>query len=246
MVSVKSIACNPLLIPISLFTLSCVWLYFLVTIAPKLDDTHGLNQLKQLSSLLLAYSQLNSTYVFVLFCSAYVFKQTFAIPGSLFLNLLAGALYNVWLGFPLCCLLTAIGASLCYTLSAVSGKVYIVKYFPTRIQYLRHKVHENRSQLIYGLLFLRLFPMSPNWFLNIASPIIDIPIHLFFISVFIGLMPYNFICVQTGCLISQLKSLDEVLDTTTVLKLIAIAMVALLPGFLFRKKVKLNDKQNTN
>ncbi|CAG2104725.1 unnamed protein product [Medioppia subpectinata] len=211
----------------------------LLSESDSLRFPNSLNQLKQLSNLLLAYSQVNGTYVFILFCSAYVFKQTFAIPGSLFLNLLAGALYNVWLGFPLCCFLTAIGASFCYTLSSVSGKVYIVKYFPTRIEFLRQKVTDNRSQLIYVLLFLRLFPMSPNWFLNIASPIIDIPIHLFFISVFIGLMPYNFICVQTGCLISQLNSLDEVLDTSTVLKMIAIAIVALLPGFLFRKKTKI-------
>ena len=42
------------------------------------------------------------------------------------------------------------------------------------------------DSLFFFLLFLRLFPMSPNWFLNMASPILNIPIHLFFMSVFIG------------------------------------------------------------
>ncbi|XP_054166489.1 transmembrane protein 41A-like [Oppia nitens] len=235
-----------ILIPISVLMLSIGWLYLLVTIAPNIGNhksesdslrfPNSLTQLKQLSDLLMAYSQVNGTYVFILFCSAYLFKQTFAIPGSLFLNLLAGALYGVWLSFPLCCLLTAIGASFCYTLSAISGKHYVIRYFPKRVEWFHQKVMANRSQLIYVLLFLRLFPMTPNWFLNIASPIIQIPIHLFFISVFIGLMPYNFVCVQTGSILSQLQSLDDVLDTSTVLKLIAIAMIALLPGFLFKRK----------
>ena len=28
--------------------------------------------------------------------------------------------------------------------------------------------------------------MSPNWFLNVSSPILNIPVHMFFFSVFIG------------------------------------------------------------
>lgn len=28
--------------------------------------------------------------------------------------------------------------------------------------------------------------MSPNWLLNMASPLVGVPIHLFFISVLIG------------------------------------------------------------
>ena len=48
------------------------------------------------------------------------------------------------------------------------------------------QVEANMDSLFYFLLFLRLFPMSPNWFLNISSPILNIPIHYFFFSVLIG------------------------------------------------------------
>ena len=40
--------------------------------------------------------------------------------------------------------------------------------------------------MMFFLLSLRLFPVTPNWFLNMASPIVGIPIMPFFISVFIG------------------------------------------------------------
>jgi len=37
-------------------------------------------------------------YVIILFVSAYLFKQTFAIPGSVFLNALAGAVFGLETG----------------------------------------------------------------------------------------------------------------------------------------------------
>lgn len=48
------------------------------------------------------------------------------------------------------------------------------------------QVENNYDSLFFFLLFLRFFPMSPNWFLNVSSPILNIPVHMFFFSVFIG------------------------------------------------------------
>uniref|UniRef100_T1KMR2 VTT domain-containing protein n=1 Tax=Tetranychus urticae TaxID=32264 RepID=T1KMR2_TETUR len=96
------------------------------------------------------------------------------------------SLFGLKAGFTLACLLTATGATFCYLLSNFCGKSWISRQFSRQLTVLRRKVEDNRSSLIYYLLFLRLFPMTPNWFLNIASPIIGIPLHLFFISVFIG------------------------------------------------------------
>lgn len=50
-----------------------------------------------------------------------------------------------------------------------------------------------------------------------------------------GLMPYNFICVQTGSMLSELTSLDNLFTWSTVLQLLAIACVALVPGALIRR-----------
>ena len=69
------------------------------------------------------------TYVLVLFTSAYLFKQTFAIPGSVFLNLLAGALFGLGLGFPMTCFLTACGATFCYSLAKFAGREAATRYF---------------------------------------------------------------------------------------------------------------------
>lgn len=52
---------------------------------------------------------------------------------------------------------------------------------------------------------------------------------------FTGLMPYNFICVQTGSMLSQISSMEDVFTSGTLLKLAAIALVALVPSLIMKK-----------
>ncbi|XP_052420746.1 transmembrane protein 41A-A isoform X1 [Carassius gibelio] len=205
------------------------------TSASRLKFPSDLDELKEMAELLQFYKTEHTGYVLLLFCSAYLYKQAFAIPGSSFLNILAGALFGTWYGLLLACVLTTVGATLCFLLSQVFGKQHIVRLFPGKVAMLQKKVEENRSSLFFFLLFLRFFPMSPNWFLNMTSPILNIPVTLFFMAVFIGLMPYNFICVQTGSMLSTISSLDDLFSWSVVLKLLLIACVALLPGALIRK-----------
>lgn len=62
----------------------------------------------------------------------------------------------------------------------------------------------------------------------------------------VGLLPYNFICVQTGAMLSEVSSLDDLFSWDRLLQLLAIACVALVPGALIRrfskKRLKLDDQ----
>jgi len=59
---------------------------------------------------------------------------------TIFQNLLAGAIFGIWAGFPLVCFLTGCGATFCYLLSKAFGKVLLLQYFPNRVQALQSKV----------------------------------------------------------------------------------------------------------
>ncbi|XP_028926716.1 transmembrane protein 41A [Ornithorhynchus anatinus] len=223
-----------------LFGAASLGLYLLTCRLPLADHRSlrfpsDLEELRELSEFLWYYKREHPSYVLLLFCSAYLYKQCFAIPGSSFLNILAGALFGPWLGLLLCCVLTSVGATCCFLLSGALGKQLVVSYFPDKVALLQRKVEENRNSLFFFLLFLRLFPMTPNWFLNFASPIVNVPVVQFFFSVLIGLIPYNFICVQTGSILSTITSLDDIFSWGTVLKLLAIAVAALIPGTVIKK-----------
>ncbi|KAF5909266.1 transmembrane protein 41A, partial [Clarias magur] len=151
----------------------------------RLRFPSDLDELRDLAELLKFYKRQHTGYVFVLFCSAYLYKQSFAIPGSSFLNMLAGALFGAWHGLLIACTLTTVGSTNCYLLSRTFGKRHVIRLFPEKVAVLQRKVEENRSSLFFFLLFLRFFPMTPNWFLNVTSPILNIPIPMFFFSALI-------------------------------------------------------------
>ncbi|XP_076847911.1 transmembrane protein 41A-B [Brachyhypopomus gauderio] len=200
----------------------------------RLHFPSDLEELRDLAELLKFYRHQHTGYVLVLFCSAYLYKQSFAIPGSSFLNMLAGALFGPWYGLLIACTLTTVGSTNCYLLSRTFGKRHVMRLFPDKVHMLQRKVEENKSSLFFFLLFLRFFPMTPNWFLNITCPILNIPVPMFFFSVLIGLIPYNFICVRTGAVLSEVTSMDDIFSRRTLLQLLLIAGSALLPGALIR------------
>ena len=48
-------------------------------------------------------------------------------------------------------------------------------------------------------------------------------------------MPYNYICVETGCLLSQLTTIDDIFSVANMMKLATVACLAVVPGLLLKK-----------
>ena len=103
-------------------------------------------------------------------------------------------------------------------------------------QFSPTKVDDNSHRLLAFLLFARMFPISPSWLLNIVAPFLNIPLPIFTFSVFIGLAPYNFICVQAGFILSDLNSWDDVFSTMTMLKLSSFALLPLCYAMFIKRR----------
>lgn len=63
---------------------------------------------------------------------------------------------------------------------------------------------------------------------------------------FVGLLPYNFICVQTGVVLSEVSSLDDLFSWDRLFQLMAIACMALLPGIFIRRLSQRHLKLDTH
>jgi len=82
------------------------------------------------------------------------------------------------------------------------------------------------------MLFLRITPLLPNWFINLSSPIVGVPIGYYAIATFFGLIPANIFHVYTG---SALGTIDKIgFDFKFMLFLLLLGFVALLP--IYAKK----------
>jgi uncharacterized membrane protein YdjX (TVP38/TMEM64 family) len=74
-------------------------------------------------------------------------------------------------------------------------------------------MEEHKSNLIYYLIFLRIFPGSPNWLMNISFPHLDVSRVIFTFSVMIGIAPWNFFSCSAGSFIRDLTTTGDILDS---------------------------------
>ncbi len=138
----------------------------------------------------------------------YLLLQTFCIPGTIALNVALGSLLGVGLGVPLCTLLGTVGASLCFGLSSLLG-VHLVERADARLMKskglpkLRVQVARHRNDLFVFMLFLRLTPVLPNWLVNLASPVVGVPIRTFAGATLLGILPQTYLSVRFGALVSH-------------------------------------------
>ncbi|XP_038063184.1 transmembrane protein 41B-like [Patiria miniata] len=187
---------------------------------------------KALGRVLSRYSKTNYITVMVAFFMTYIFLQTFAIPGSIFLSILSGFLFPFPLALLLVCLCSAIGASNCYLLSYLVGVRLVMKYIPDRVESWSATVAKQRQHLLNYIIFLRITPFLPNWFINITSPVLKVPITPFFIGTFLGVAPPSFVAIQAGTTLYQLSHYGDAVSWTSVIVLAVLAVVSILPVIL--------------
>ncbi|XP_068906966.1 transmembrane protein 41B isoform X2 [Tenebrio molitor] len=159
----------------------------------------------------------------------YIFLQTFAIPGSLFLSILSGFLFPFTIALTLVCTCSALGASLCFLLSQLLGRKLVLKYFPEKAEAWAHQVNKHRDNLFNYVLFLRITPFLPNWFINLTAPVIGVPLVPFALGTFFGVAPPSFIAIQGGQTLQNLTADDFAISAGSLAWLAVCGIVPLLP-----------------
>ena len=159
--------------------------------------------------------------VLILASGVYLFLQTFCIPGTVVLNVAIGSLMGVGKGVPLCTVLGTLGAASCYTLSSYFGnrlveKADLVLMKSRGLPKLRSQVVKYRHDLFVYMLFLRLTPVLPNWLVNLASPVVGVPIREFAAATFLGILPQTYLAVRFGSLVHAVAAAGGVRGTRIV------------------------------
>ncbi|XP_051999599.1 transmembrane protein 41B-like [Xyrauchen texanus] len=234
-----------ILIFVSIFACSACVMYLLFKYFPELsEDERGnikipkdMDDAKALGTVLSKYKDTYYTQVLLAYFSTYIFLQTFAIPGSIFLSILSGYLYPFPLALFLVCLCSGLGASFCYMLSYLVGRPIVYKYLTERVQKWSQQVDKHREHLINYIIFLRITPFLPNWFINITSPVINVPLGVFFLGTFLGVAPPSFVAINAGTTLYKLTTAGEAVSWNSLLVLGILAVVSILP-VCFQKKLQ--------
>lgn len=241
-VSYRSIALLVLIFIGSICLLYLVYLSF-----PNLEEKEkqhiklpkNIADAKQLGLVLKKYSHDHYYSVLAAVLLVYVFLQTFAIPGSLFLTILSGFLYPFPVALTLVCVCSSTGAAFCYCLSFIAARRLVLKYFNQKVTEWQAQANKQKENMLFYIIFLRITPFVPNWFMNLTSPLIDIPLYPFVLGTFIGVAPPSCIYIQAGTTLNTLTSSSSVFTWQSILMLTFVSIVSLSPVF-FRNHIKKN------
>lgn len=197
----------------------------------------NLHDLQTLRDHLESYTSNYTVQVLVGYCMVYIFMQTFMIPGTIFMSLLAGALFGVIKGVALVVFAATAGASSCFFLSKLIGRPLIFSLWPDKLSFFQAQVAKRRESLLNYMVFLRVTPTLPNTFINVASPIVDVPYHIFLLATFIGLIPAAYVTVRAGIAIGELRSVGDLYDFQSIATLFLIGVVSVTPTLMSKNKI---------
>ncbi|MCO5613415.1 hypothetical protein L7F22_067691 [Adiantum nelumboides] len=232
-----------LLAMMAIFTLFSGALLLIYLTMPDIDPEalkipKNLADLRVMKDHLSVYTKDYTLQVLIGYIAVYIFMQTFMIPGTIFFSLLAGALFGIYKGILLVIFSATAGASTCYFISKMFGAPIAVWLWPQQIGFFRAEVAKRKGKLLNYMLFLRVTPTLPNTLINFASPIVNIPYHIFFLATLFGLIPASFLSVRAGLTLGQLESLGDLYDMKTVFSLFVIGLLFILPTILSRQPQK--------
>jgi len=206
--------------------------------ALKLHVPHSFDELRAVRATLEAYREAYSSQVATLLVVTYLFLQTFMIPGPAGINVLAGSLYPFGTAMAFAAVVSTIGASLNYWLIRVLLKDVIVAMFPARIASFQAELARNKAHILNFMMFVRVTPVLPHWFVNVAAPIVGVPFHIFLFCTAVGHQPMNFITVQAGASLATMRGLYDLYSPRNVLFLMAVGMLALVPVLWKRRQLR--------
>lgn len=184
------------------------------------------------------YAAASPAAVLAGYCGAYLLMQTFAIPGTIMLSLLAGGLYGVWRGGALVAAVSTLGSCSCYCLSWALGQPLAHALWPERLDKYAAEVGARRSELLNYIVFLRLTPILPNTFINVASPIVGVPLLPFALGTLFGCLPNNIVAVNAGSHLGDLTSLGDLYSTKLVALGAGMGLAALAPTMLKQRHAR--------
>ncbi|EGC32247.1 hypothetical protein DICPUDRAFT_81895 [Dictyostelium purpureum] len=215
----------PIWLLVVFFAVSITVIVFLFLNFPNLSEEHkqlirlpqSFKDVKVLSDILSKYTKDNYFIVITTFGVIYTFLQAFSIPGSVFLSFLSGGLFGLKV------------QPLSYLISYYIGRNMVRRLFPDKLKLFSESISQRRDNLFNYIIFLRITPFLPNWFINLASPLLDVPISTFAIGTFIGIMPATFLAVKAGISIQNISKPTDIFDLKSILSMGILATLSILP-----------------
>jgi uncharacterized membrane protein YdjX (TVP38/TMEM64 family) len=167
----------------------------------------------------------------LLFFLTYLAVTALSLPVALPLSLVAGALFDRWLGTGVVLLAAACGATLAMLSSRYLFRDFIQRRFGDRLKALNEGVERDGP---YYLFTLRLVPLFPFWLINLGMGLTRMRVWTFFWVSLLGMLPGTFLYVNAGTELSRINSPSDVVSLPLIISFALLGVVPLLLRLLVR------------
>jgi uncharacterized membrane protein YdjX (TVP38/TMEM64 family) len=148
----------------------------------------------------------------------------FYVPGALPFLILAGALFDFWIGVAIITVSNAIGATAGYLLAKRLFFESFQEKYGDRATVVNAQI--KRHGALY-LLFLRVVPIMPSPLVNLLMGLTPITLWTFFWVTFWGRLPLTMGYVKLGGELSELRSFHDVWSPELIGTIVLLAFIML-------------------
>jgi uncharacterized membrane protein YdjX (TVP38/TMEM64 family) len=167
-----------------------------------------------------------------IYLALYVVFVALSLPGALWLTVVAGFLFGAVMGAILSVIAATIGATLLFLATKTSLGDYLHAHAGPWLAKVERGFADNQWSY---LLMMRLFPAIPFWVANLVPAFLGVPLSVFVITTFIGIIPATAIFSTIGAGLGSVLQTSAELSLHSLLTpqvkgaLIGLAVLAAMP-----------------
>lgn len=206
----------------------------IIVVGYFLDVTSYLSfdKIKENRNQLLLFAKQRPILTPLIFMTLYTVAVSLSIPGAFILTIVSGFIFYLPLSIFYVAISATLGAYVIFLIAKYAFSSLMQDKAKPLLKKFEKGFQENGASY---LLFLRLIPLFPFWFVNIAPAFFNIKTRTFLWTTFVGILPGVFVYANAGrslgTIFDQGKefSLETVFNFQVKLALVILALFALVP-----------------
>jgi uncharacterized membrane protein YdjX (TVP38/TMEM64 family) len=158
----------------------------------------------------------------------YTVITALSLPVAVIMTLLAGAVFDFWLGTATVLLAATLGATLAFWSSRFLFRDWVQAKLGNRLAAFNRGIETDGA---FYLFSLRLVPLFPFWLINLGMGLTPIRTWTYFWVTLIGMLPGTLLYINVGQRLAELESPSDLVSPGFLISLAVLGVAALV----FRK-----------
>ena len=181
----------------------------------------------------------------LVFIIIYILAVLIVMPGAWLLTFSGGLFFGWIIGSIITVIGATIGASILFIFSKSIFGENINKKIKNKKEMFSMLEKNIKDNAFYYLLFMRLMPLFPFVFVNVAPSLIGINFYVYFITTFLGIIPATIIYCLLGSgasdifISGNLFHLKDLISYKIIIGLVGLSLLSLMPIFYKYKKTNI-------